>query len=180
MSLREITKDLHTQAEQTDFMKLIISGKLPRELYINYLWQMIPIYSTIEFGAQVQGFFSKLSGIDRTKYIYQDFLELADKEIHYTWTQETLEYIRYLQVLINDLERKHLIKAHLYVHHLGTLNGWQYIAKTVPGSGKFYQFEDVEGLRNAIRAELTDDLGDEARVAFEWAIKIMKALDETN
>jgi hypothetical protein len=25
-------------------------------------------------------------------------------------------------------------------------------------------------------AELTDDLGDEAKVAFQWAIKIMKAL----
>ena len=28
----------------------------------------------------------------------------------------------------------------------------------------------------AIRQELTDDLGDEARVAFEWAIKMMREL----
>ena len=180
MSLREYTKDLHTKAEQTNFMKLSISGKLPKELYINYLWQMIPIYSTIEFGVKVQEFFSNSPGIDRTKYIYQDFTELADKDTHYSWLPETLEYIRYLQDLLNDPNRKHLIKAHFYVHHLGTLNGGQYIAKTVPGSGKFYQFDDVDGLRNAIRAELTDELGDEARVAFEWAIKIMEALDETN
>ena len=64
----------------------------------------------------------------------------------------------------------------MYVRHMGDLFGGQYIAKAVPGSGKFYEFEDVEGLKTAIREELTDDLGDEARVAFEWAIKIMKDL----
>jgi hypothetical protein len=51
------------------------------------------------------------------------------------------------------------------------------LAKRVPGSGKFYQFKDADKLKEQIRAELTDDLGDEARVAFEWAIKIMRELN---
>jgi hypothetical protein len=59
---------------------------------------------------------------------------------------------------------------------MGDLFGGQIIAKTCPGSGRFYQFKDAENLKTAIRAELTDDLGDEARVAFQWAIKLMKAL----
>ena len=42
---------------------------------------------------------------------------------------------------------------------------------------RVFEFKDAENLKTAIRAELTDDLGDEARVAFEWAIKIMKALN---
>ena len=46
---------------------------------------------------------------------------------------------------------------------------------------KFYDFiEDFENgddMKGAIRATLTDDLGDEARVAFEWAIKIMRDLN---
>lgn len=181
MSLRELTKDLHTAAEKTEFMKLTITGKLPKELYITYLWQMIPIYSTVEFGANSQGFFANLPGIDRTKYIYQDFVELANKDTHYTWPTETLEYVRYLQDLLNDPDRKHLIKAHLYVHHLGTLNGGQYIAKLVPGSGSVYKFENVEHLKTAIKDELTDDLGDEARIAFEFTIKVLNALTyETN
>jgi hypothetical protein len=60
---------------------------------------------------------------------------------------------------------------------MGDLFGGQMIAKKVPGQGRFYQFKDTEALKKAIRAELTDDLGDEARVAFEWAIKLMKALN---
>ena len=38
-------------------------------------------------------------------------------------------------------------------------------------------FKNPQELKEAIRAELTDDLGDEARVAFEWAIKIMRELN---
>ena len=59
---------------------------------------------------------------------------------------------------------------------MGDLFGGQIIAKKCPGQGRFYQFKDAENLKIAIRAELTDDLGDEARVAFAWAIKLMKAL----
>lgn len=176
MSLKEITKDLHTEAEHTEFMKLVMSGAITKEQYSNYLYQMIPVYGPIEFGNKIQGFFHNLDGIERLPSIYQDFKELADSNTHYTWSQETLDYNRYVLDLINDPLRKHLVKAHLYVRHMGDLFGGQYIAKKVPGSGKFYQFTNVEELRNTIRSELTDDLGDEAKVAFEWAIKIMKAL----
>jgi len=180
MSLKDITKDLHTEAEKTNFAKLLLTSKISKELYTSYLYQMIACYGPVEFGCRIQGFFDNLPGVERMPGIYQDFAELADKDTHYAWLPETLDYNRYVLDLINDPERKHLVKAHLYVRHMGDLYGGQYIAKTVPGSGKFYQFDDVEGLRNAIRAELTDDLGDEARVAFEWAIKIMRGLDETN
>jgi heme oxygenase len=37
MSLREITKDLHTEAERTIFAKKLIGGTLTREEYANYL-----------------------------------------------------------------------------------------------------------------------------------------------
>jgi len=68
----------------------------------------------------------------------------------------------------------------MYCRHMGDLFGGQIIAKKVPGSGRFYEFEDAESLKTKIRAELTDDLGDEAKVAFEWAIKLMKALNKTH
>ena len=60
---------------------------------------------------------------------------------------------------------------------MGDLYGGQIIAKRVPGQGRFYKFKDADKLKEQIRAELTDDLGDEARVAFEWAIKIMRELN---
>lgn len=176
MSLKEITKDLHTTAEKTKFMQLAIGGNLPKDLYISYLWQHVPIYSTIEFGASVQGFFSNLPNISRTKYILADFIELADPSIHHVWSQETLSYLRYLQDLLNDPLRKHLIKAHLYVHHLGVINGGQYIKRLVPGAGSMYEFDNLNFLKSEIIKELTDDLGPEARVAFEFVIKILEDL----
>ena len=176
MSLKEITKDLHTAAEKTKFAKKLVTGDLTVEEYANYLWQMVLVYPPIEFGNTMQGFFNRLQGIERAQKIFEDFLELTPGVHSYIWLPSTVEYHRYLIDLMNDPKRKHLIKAHLYVRHMGDLFGGQYIAKAVPGSGKFYQFDDVEGLKAAIREELTEDLGDEARVAFEWAIKIMKEL----
>jgi heme oxygenase len=92
------------------------------------------------------------------------------------WHPTTIEYYQYILALNYDQERRHLIKAHMYCRHMGDLFGGQMIKGRVPGSGKFYQFKDPEALKMAIRAELTDDLGEEARVAFQWAIKLMEAL----
>ena len=93
-------------------------------------------------------------------------------------TKETLNYLMYVDKLCDNDDTKDLLKAHLYVRHMGDLFGGQFIAKKVPGSGKFYQFENPDALKGAIRELLTDDLGDEAKVAFQWAIKIMESLDE--
>ncbi len=175
MSLKEITKDLHTAAEKTKFAKQLVTGNLTQEEYATYLYNMLAVYDPIEFSCQRQGMFANLPGIARLRCMYDDFLEL-DSGANYVLVPSTVDYHDYLIRLGNDPERRHLIKAHLYVRHMGDLFGGQYIAKVVPGQGKFYQFDDPEGLKLAIRAELTDDLGDEARVAFEWAIKIMREL----
>ena len=176
MSLRDITKNLHTEAEKTSFAKLLLSGNIDRHTYANYLYQMLAIYDPIEFSAREQGFLNNLKGIERLRNMYHDFLELKEPGELFTLTQGTVDYHAYLINLGNDPDRRHLIKAHMYVRHMGDLFGGQFIAKAVPGEGRFYQFDDVESLKAAIRAELTDDLGDEACVAFEWAIKIMKEL----
>jgi heme oxygenase len=178
MSLKEITKDLHTDAERTEFAKKLLSGSISKEDYANYLYQMLLIYGPIELGNRVQGHFSNLPDIERTHAIYQDFIELAGKDYSYTWLPSTIAYHHYLLELMSDPTRKHLIKAHLYCRHMGDLYGGQIIKSRVPGLGKFYQFKNAEELKSAIRAELTDDLGEEARVAFDWAIKIMRELND--
>jgi heme oxygenase len=176
MSLKDITKDLHTAAEKTVFAKKLVTGQTTQHEYATYLYNMLAIYDPIEFYCKHQGVLTNLKGIERLRGIYADFLELEEAGTEYYLTPGTMDYHDYLIRLGNDVNRKHLIKAHMYVRHMGDLFGGQYIAKVVPGSGKFYQFESPEELKAAIRAELTDDLGDEARVAFEWAIKIMREL----
>lgn len=182
MSLKEITKDLHHDAERTEFAKKLLSGKITKEDYANYLWQMVLVYNGIETSCASQGFLSNLPDIERSYKIYQDFVELEgdNRNKKYKWLPVTLEYYDYLLRLSLDEDRKHLVKAHMYCRHMGDLFGGQVIKGRVPGSGRFYEFKDPENLKVAIRAELTDDLGDEARVAFEWAIKIMRALNESS
>jgi len=176
MSLRDITKDLHTDAERTLFATKLVTGSLSTEEYANYLWQMVLVYNGIEVAANSQGMLKNLPDIERAHKIYQDCIELVGPHHQLRWLPVTVDYYQYLLAL-NYSDRKHLVKAHLYCRHMGDLFGGQMIAKKVPGQGRFYQFKDPEALKTAIRAELTDDLGDEARVAFEWAINLMKALN---
>jgi heme oxygenase len=176
MSLKEITKELHKDAERSIFAKKLVTGSLSVEEYATYLWQMVLVYNAIEVAANSQGMLKNLPDIERCQKIYQDCIELVGTNHQIKWLPETIEYYQYLLALNFDPDRKHLVKAHLYCRHMGDLYGGQMIAKKVPGSGRFYQFKDVEKLKEAIRAELTDDLGDEAIIGFQWAIKIMVAL----
>ena len=179
MSLKEITKDLHTDAERTAFAKKLLSGEITQEDYANYLYQLIPIYIPIEDGCRNQGFLDNLKGIERSTAIQADFIELSTINHSYKWLPSTCKYHDYLMGLNSTDNRKHLIKAHMYCRHMGDLFGGQIIKKKVAhiSSGKFYDFENVEELKTAIRAELTDDLGDEARVAFQFTINMMRELN---
>jgi hypothetical protein len=35
------------------------------------------------------------------------------------------------------------------------------------------EFDEVDALRTALRSKLSDDLAEEANIAFDWAIQIM-------
>lgn len=177
MSLKDFTKDLHHEAETTAFAKTLLGGKITKEQYADYLYQMLAIYDPLEFYSHRQGFFDRMPGLPRIGAIYRDFQEIEDRNTHYELLPSTLNYHMYLIHLGNDRTRKHLIKAHLYVRHMGDLFGGQIIKKQVPYTGHaFYQFDNADELKTQIRAELDDTLGAEARTAFVWAIKIMKEL----
>jgi heme oxygenase len=177
MSLREITKDLHHEAETTKFAKQLLSGKISKADYRNYLYNLLAVYDPIEWYAGRQGMFANMPGLPRLRAIHADFKELDEAQYYYL-TPATIEYVHYLHTLGNDPERQHLIKAHLYCRHMGDLNGGLIIKKQVAhvSKGMFYEFDDPDLLKATIRQELTDDLGDEARVAFEYAIKMMRDL----
>lgn len=181
MSLKDLTRDLHTEAENTEFAKKLVSGNITVKEYTAYLYQMLLIYQPIEMGCEQLGIFEILPGLQRVSKIIDDHREL-ERQIpdRLSWVPSTIEYHNYLLELIRDNDRKHLIKAHMYVRHMGDLYGGQMISKSVPGGGKFYQFENADQLKTKIRELMTDDLGNEARVAFEWNIKIMKELYESS
>ncbi len=85
MSLRDITKDLHTDAERTLFAKKLVTGALTTEEYANYLWQMVLVYNGIEVAAKSQGMLTNLPDIERAHKIYQDCIELVGPNHQLKW-----------------------------------------------------------------------------------------------
>lgn len=180
MSLKELTKEHHTTAEKQPFVKVLFSGNIDHKLYATYLKNQHPMYEILEVCAMATGVLQGLPDIRRAPSILADFVELwNDKENLPTMCPVTQKYIDYILSIKDDPKR---LMAHVYVRHMGDLSGGQMIAKKVPGSGKFYQFEDPDALKTAIREKLDDSMADEAKVCFEFAtqlfVEMMELADE--
>jgi heme oxygenase len=175
MSLKELTAQKHRDAERTAFAQLLLSGNMTKEQYAVYLMNMLHIYWCLEYHARSKGLWKGLDGLERSEKIHEDLVELnGENHPIDKFAQATLDYHKYLDDLGSTNPEKLL--AHVYVRHMGDLYGGQMIARKVPGSGKFYQFDNPEQLKTNLRALLSDDLADEANVAFDYAISIMKGL----
>ena len=66
--------------------------------------------------------------------------------------------------------------AHVYVRHMGDLYGGKLIARRVPGTGRWYQFENRSELVKAFNERITVDLADEAQIAFDHYKNIFQEL----
>lgn len=170
MSLRDITKDKHTEAESTAFMKAVFDNKMPLGVWADFTFNKMLFYRAIEGKARREGFLDDLEGIDRAELLRQDFFEM---NLPAQPRANTIEYLEYLQSL-----KPGLILAHLYTWHMGDLHGGQMIKKMIDAPHHSLEFEDRIGLINRLRAKLDDGLGDEANIAFDWAIRIMKDYDD--
>jgi heme oxygenase len=53
------------------------------------------------------------------------------------------------------------------------------IKKIVPGSHRNLEFEYAATLKTNIRAKLDDRMADEANMAFDWAIRMMREYDSS-
>jgi heme oxygenase len=173
MSLRDLTKEAHNDAERTAFVKLLFSGNIDPKLYATYLKNQHPMYEVLEVCAMPLQLLHGLPDIRRAPAILEDFVEL--------WGKDNTEkpkmcptvdrYIKYILSIKDDPKR---IMAHVYVRHMGDLAGGQMIAKRVPGSGKMYQFSSPEELKTAIRAKIDDTMADEAKVCFSYATEFFE------
>jgi heme oxygenase len=178
MSLRELTAEKHHDAERTEFVKELLGGSITEERYATFLFNLHPIYHVLESFAMINGSMDGLDDLCRANSIYEDYLELW-KDIKPPELCPTVDqYLKYIKdELAPNPDR---LFAHIYVRHMGDLAGGQMIAKRVPGSGTMYKFENGEELKNKIRSKLNDTMGDEANVAFDFAISLMKDMNELN
>jgi heme oxygenase (biliverdin-producing, ferredoxin) len=172
MSLKELTWEKHKIAERSAFAKLLISGKISTSDYVNYLVQMGAIYRAIESKARSMRLLDNLEDLCRFIKIEQDIIELVGEDHGIQYLTETMEYVDFIDSLTDPKS----VLANIYVRHMGDLYGGQMIAKKVPGSGRFYQFKNKGKLIEEIRKFADDNLAYDANIAFDYNIKIMKAL----
>lgn len=174
MSLKELTAHKHAEAESTAFMKAVFARNLPFELWIDWTYQRSHFYGFIEGAAGINGLLDDLPGLPRSFLLYQDFREMNRANNHYEFRSPVKGYREYLMSIANDPTK---IMAHVYTWHMGDMFGGQAIKKIVPGSHKSLEFKDSKMLIERIRAKLNDNMADEANLAFDWAIAIMKDYD---
>ena len=176
MSLKELTRSKHSNAERSWFAGRMISGQITNEEYSVYLKQQYECYKALEDR------FSKLDSTDdslpenlkRADSILEDLKELCSNIKNITVLDSTKKYTDYI---LNECKAD-MLYAHVYVRYLGDLKGGQMIAKQIPGMGKYYKFEDPDGLEQFIRNQLRQDkqFVDECNKCFDSAITLFKDL----
>ena len=80
MSLKELTKESHTKAEETTFMKSVFKKAMPLEVWADWTYQKSLFYGAIEGAAGANGLLNDLPDIRRAFYLWQDFNEMWDKD----------------------------------------------------------------------------------------------------
>lgn len=177
MSLKELTKEKHTEAERTPFMNAVLKGNISKELWADWTYQKTLFYGTIEGAAGANQLLGDLPDIRRAFYLYQDFQDMWDKDTtRPDYRPVVVDYHNYLLSISKDHVK---IMAHLYVWHMGDLFGGQMIKKIVDAPHRNLDFDNVDALKATIRTKLDDSMGEEANVAFEWAIKMMHDYDSS-
>ena len=176
MSLRDLTKEAHSNAERQEFVKILFSGTINPKLYATFLKNQHPCYELLEVCAMPLGLLNGLPDIRRAPAILSDYKELWDeKDGEAQMLPVVKEYLDQIMTIKND---PHRLMAHIYVRHMGDLAGGQMISKKVPGSGRMYKFEDPDTLKAAIREKINDDMAEEANICFGFATKLFKEMME--
>ena len=173
-NLKELTWEHHKNAERQEFVKELMSGKITKERYATLLFNLHPQYNILETFARMYD----LVDVRQAPRIHADYHELWDETQQFQ--PEVLPVVKeYMDHIMSIQQDPDKLMAHIYVRHMGDLSGGQMIAKKVPGSGLMYQFEeDVNTLKEKIRAKLNDSMADEAKIAFDFATKLFQQMDE--
>ena len=174
-NLKDLTREEHKNAERQAFVKELMGG-ISKARYADFLHALHPQYHLLESFAKLHN----LLDVEIAPNIYADFHELCEELEDYKPTEYSVvkEYMDHIMSIKDD---PHKLMAHIYVRHMGDLSGGQMIAKRVPGSTKFYQFdEDVSVLKDKIRTRLDDSMAEEAKICFNFATELFKQMAVSN
>lgn len=172
MALRDLVKDVHNQAENSPFAKLLVSGEIPEIQYANYLYQQKQKYRALENRADDLGILKDIPHIKRHKRIGDDLTSL-DVQQNFEVFDITRDYVEYVRN-INEEQ----CWAHIYVRHFGDMYGGNMISKRIPfGLHSMYEFTDKKQLIEYVRNKLNEDMAEEAKLVFKYATVLFKELE---
>jgi len=177
-TLKELTAEIHAEAESQPFIKSIFSGNVDKEKYRDYVFQLIHLYGVLEALGDTHNLFEGMEELRRASSAELDFVELLeDEDLNHRLNKPTFEYLQYLnrREVLTDPKR---ILAHIYVRHMGDLFGGQQLAKLTPGTGQMYKFDDIPKLIKAVRSKIDPSLADEAIIAFKHNIEMIKVYND--
>lgn len=172
--LRSVTEEKHRRVEQLPFIQYLLKGNITKEHYVYYLYEMLQVYKSLEGLAIRAKLFEGLDGLERTQFIMDDLNELDPNHFH-KLGDNTQKYLDYLFELYHSDNYKQIF-AHVYVRHLGDMYGGKLIARVVPGSGKWYQFDNRPELVKTFNDRLQLEHANEALKAFDFWEKIFKEM----
>jgi len=176
MSLKDLTAAKHAEAESTPFMKAVFARTLPFDLWVDWTYQKWLFYGAIEGAAGANQMLGDLPDLRRAFYLAMDYAEMNGNNPRHEFRPIVVDYYNYLLSISKDPNK---IMAHLYTWHMGDMFGGQMIKKIVPGAHRNLEFDDARTLMTNIRAKLDDSMGEEANVAFDWAIRMMRDYDSS-
>ena len=118
--IKDLTMEKHKNAERQQFVKILMSGNIDKQLYATYLYNQLQCYSTLEKYGMHNSLFQQTPGLQRAESIQYDYKKLWKGDEPPIITESTKEYCKHLDSIMDDAEK---LYAHIYVRHLGDLSG---------------------------------------------------------
>lgn len=157
-TLKEVTRQVHDEAENSNWGKLLISGNITKNQYAHYLYNLLEVHQAIESRGIIT-----MPEVLRVKHIIND-IESLDSSVVPGALDSTWNYIDYLNKLPVEM-----VWCHIYCHYLGYMYGGQVIKKAIPFQTNMLDFEKRQECVTYIREHLENADHNEAMAAFKWA-----------
>ena len=163
-TLKELTHELHVEAEAHPFTQDLLSGQVLIGAYATLLANQLVAYTNLEHLCLQRQLFVGIEDICRSDNILQDIIELNRPVQILPSTKRFVEHIKQC----SDLE----LLAHVYVKHMGDLYGGQILKQKVPGCGSMYDFENRKILIEKFREKLDITMAEEAKIGFRMTLDL--------
>ena len=183
--IKELTKEIHQNAERQEFVKTLMSGSIEPRLYATYLYNQLQCYSVLEKYGMENSLFRTTPNLPRGEHIFYDYRALwQDIGAPPPITESTKKYVAHIESIKEDAEK---LYAHIYVRHLGDISGGQMIMKKTPGPNRYYIFKhkEIKEYKNIVKETINSYLNvyklnilNECKFCFASATELFKEMND--